>query len=122
MSPVTCADCSTPLEPGVLNCPKCGSGNKALLLVAEVGASASLKYEQRDESGFVLSEGNISSRRSRKSGRPATKSVIIDRTSPTETVKKDTVTEVIDGEVVVVHQHEDKNPAKHRPPRPEESS
>ena len=117
---IRCANCNRILSEEERPCPSCGSKrrNYSVKTHATVSVSANLKVKAKDRSGFVKFMSWTRNKISGKSKRPSRESFTIDRSDPEFTRKIHHVEETTEtGEHEVVHDEDEKFPAKRRPQR-----
>ena len=114
---IYCQGCGRLLKANERPCPTCGSGRRRYENhVKEIlSFFDSHKLKHKDKTGFRKFKAEVRSKISGNTRRPARESLTIDRTDPAYTKKFHRVEEKgDDGSYHVVHEHEEKTPAKHR--------
>ncbi len=114
---IRCADCDRELQEHESLCPSCGGRNKtySVLLGEIITILGSLKGNLRDKTGFKRAEFKSRSKISGETRRRAEEYLLIDHRHPNMTKKYHRVEEAKDdGEMAIVHEHEETFPAKRR--------
>ena len=118
---IRCAECNRILLEEERPCPSCGSRKRHYSV--DVGGGtitplAGLKIKLKDSTGFVKVVSWVRNKIPRASKRHARESLIIDRSDPEFTRKLHHVEEATEtGEYDVVHDEDQRFPAKRRPKR-----
>lgn len=118
---IRCANCDRELQEHERPCPSCGGQNRIYDVHGDltITLSVSSKGNLTDETGFKRVEFKSCSKISRETRRRTEEYLLIDHRHPKMTKKYHRVEEANDdGEMIIVHQHEETFPAKRRPLKP----
>lgn len=98
-------------------CPVCGSGAWVRRFFGPSGtvpAGSRLRLSVKSPNGVVKEEQFITFKKAGRSGLRARERLVVDHRDPTKTVKRHFVEEWSGSEWVIVHEHVEEHPAKHR--------